>query len=214
MSYRYVQLSPIFNGWPTVLLTAAIGIVLAVVLPLIARPLEYSSTTQALITIKTDIADPYNATRSVEALADGMAGLVNASDVYNFVFNSGYDIDRTYFPTDPIKFRKLWARTIEASVVRGSGLLVIRAYHPDPVQAKEIANAVAFFYVTKGWEYTSGLGINVRIVDDPVTSRYPVRPNLPLNAVSGFFLGGLAGAGYLLIEADRVRRRHQIEHEA
>lgn len=213
MSYRYVQFGPILNGWPTVLLTAAIGMVLAVVLPLIARPLEYSSTTRALITLKTDITDPYNATRSVEVLAESLAGIVGASDVYNFVFNSGYDIDRTHFPSDPIEFRKLWMKTVETSVVRGSGLLVIRAYHSDPEQAKEIANAVAFFYVTKGWEYTSGPGINVRIVDDAVTSRYPVRPNLPMNAVSGFFLGGIAGAGYLLIEADRLRRRHQVAHE-
>ncbi len=211
MAYKYTQLTPLIHGWPTVLLFASCGMVLAVLLSL-TRPLEYSSTTRILITQELGVVDAYTASRSAERIADDLSSIVYTSTFFDKVMNSGFLIDDTYFPDDDIKERKQWEKTISASVSRSSGLLAIKAYHTDVEQAQEIAQAVAFVITTQGWTYTSGGNITVQVVDDPLNSRYPVRPNIPVNAVSGLFLGAIGGAAYVFIQTDRMRRRHQLVH--
>lgn len=205
-------LSVLFRGWPTILFCAAAGLLLAAGLSFL-RPLEYSSTTRILITLKTTSVDAYEATRSVESIADQLANLLPTSEIYKNVFASGYNIDTSYFPQDnQTKFARKWGKAVEASVQRGSGLLTIRAYHPNPAQAQELANAVAFVFVTKGWDLSSGTGVTLKVVDEAVNSRYPVRPNFLLNGTSGFVLGFLVGSGYLLIEDARRRGAHRVVH--
>lgn len=211
MSYKYTQLTPILHGWPVMLLFAACGTVLAVLLSLL-RPLEYSSATSILITQELGVVDAYTASRSAERIADDLSNIVYTSTFFDKVMNSGYAIDTSYFPDDPIKERNKWQNAVSASVARSSGLLDIKAYHPEVTQAEEIARAVAFVLTTQGWTYTSGGNITVQVVDDPLNSRYPVRPNIPVNAVSGFFLGALGGAAYVSIQAERMKRRHQLIH--
>lgn len=211
MSYKYLQITPLLNGWPTVLLCAALGMVLAVLLSLV-RPLEYSATTRILITQELGTVDAYTASRSAERIVDDLSGVLYTTDFFNKVMNSGYKIDKSFFSTDEIKRRKQWEESVSASVSGTSGMLAIRSYHPDPEQAKEIASAIAYIYVTQGENYISGGDIAVQVVDDPLSSRYPVRPNLPLNGASGFFLGAIGGAAYVFIQADRMRRRHRLIH--
>lgn len=204
-------MTSILRAWPTVLLFSALALALAVVVSLV-QPLEYSSTTKILITPKTDGVDPYTASRSAEAAADQLATMLGTSSIYAAVFNSGYSVDRSYFPDDILKFQKKWDKTIVASVTRGSGIMSITAYHTNPAEAQAFTSAVAYVYVTDGWRYATG-DISVQVIDDPVNSRYPVRPNILINAFSGLFLGLIAGSGYVLIQADRVRRSHRIVHE-
>jgi uncharacterized protein involved in exopolysaccharide biosynthesis len=205
------QITTILRTWPTVLLFSALSLVLAVVVSLV-QPLEYSSTTKILITPKVDGVDPYTASRSAESAADQLSTMLTTSSIYVAVFNAGYSVDREYFPDDIVKFQKKWEKTVTASVTRGSGIMTIRAYHTNPEEAQALVSAVASVYVTDGWRYATG-DISVQVIDDPVNSRYPVRPNVLVNAFSGMFLGLIAGAGYVLIQADRIRRQHRIVHE-
>ncbi len=212
MSQRYLQLSPLLTGWPIILLCGVSGMALAILLSFL-RPLEYSSTTRILITQDLGAADAYTASRSAERIADELAGIVYTSTFYSKVMEAGYNIDTTYFPEDEIKLRKKWEKAISASVSRSSGLLTIKAFHPDVTQAEELALATSYVLTTQGWTYSSGSNITVQVVDAPLNSRYPVRPNLLVNGMSGLVLGLLGGAGYLLIVGERSRRRHQLVHE-
>ncbi len=211
MAYKYLQLTPLLNGWPTVLLCGALGMVLAVLLSLI-NPLEYSATTRVLITQELGSVDAYTASRSAERIVEDLSGVLYTSDFFNKVMDSGHNIDKTYFSDDEITRRKEWEEAVAASISRSSGMLAIRAYHPNPEQAKEISSAVADVYVTQGWSYISGGDITVQVVDDPLASRYPVKPNLPVNGISGLFLGTIAGAAYVFIQAERTRSRHELIH--
>lgn len=188
------------------------GMALAILLSFL-RPLEYSSTTRILITQDLGAVDAYTASRSSERIADELAGIVSTSTFYEKVMQSGYSIDATYFPDDQIKLRKKWQKAVSASVSRSSGLLTIKAFHPDVTQAEELALATSYVLTTQGWTYTSGANITVQVVDEPLNSRYPVRPNLLVNGLSGLVLGLLGGAGYVVIASERSRRRHQLVHE-
>src|SRR3989339_1420940 len=138
MSTRYLQLSPLLTGWRVILVCGVSGMALAILLSFL-RPLEYSSTTRILITQDLGAADAYTASRSAERIADELAGIVYTSTFYSKVMEAGYNIDTTYFPEDEIKLRKKWEKAISASVSRSSGLLTIKAFHPDVTQAEELA---------------------------------------------------------------------------
>ena len=212
MAYRYAQFTPLLHGWVSILLAGIIGMALAILLSFL-RPLEYSSTTRILITQELGAVDAYTASRSAERIADDLASIVYTSTFFAKVLSSGYDIDVSYFSNDEIKRREQWEKAVSASVSRSSGLLSITAYHTDVAQAEELATAVAYVLTTEGWTYTSGGSITVQVVDEPLNSRYPVRPNLLVNGFSGLVLGLLGGAGYVLIDAEKLRRRHQFMHD-
>lgn len=209
---RYTKLTPVVSGWPTVLLFGAVGLLLAVLLSFIPR-LEYSSTTRLLITQQLGTVDAYTAARSAERIAEDLSNAVYTSSFYLRVFELNPEIDRSYFPEDETRFRTAWENTVSASVSRGTGLLTVRAYHEDVEQAELLATAVAALLTDQGWTYTSGANISVQVVDAPLNSSLPVRPNIILNGFSGLILGLLAGIGYILIQVERVSRRHQLVHE-
>ncbi|MDP2631852.1 MAG: hypothetical protein Q8P30_03755 [Candidatus Uhrbacteria bacterium] len=212
MSNRYTSFSPLVSAWPTIFLISAVGLLLGVVLSFL-RPLEYSSTTRLLITQELGSVDAYTASRSAERIADDLATAVYTSTFFDKVMASGFDIDESYFPLDETKKRKTWSKAITTSVSRSTGLLSVRAYHPDPAEAENLVSAVTSVLIEEGWAYTSGGNITVQLVDEPLNSRWPVRPNILVNAFSGFILGGLAGIGYILIQVERIKRRHQFLHE-
>jgi capsular polysaccharide biosynthesis protein len=127
--------------------------------------------------------------------------------------DAGFAIDEDYFPEDDYKRRKEWEKTVSTTVARGTGLLTIKVYHEDVEQAEQIAHAVSFVLTNEGWTYTSGSNSTIRLVDEPLNSRWPVRPNIPANAFAGLVLGGLLGVAYVLLQTERVRRRHQLIDE-
>jgi capsular polysaccharide biosynthesis protein len=189
-----------------------VGLLLGVLLSFL-RPLEYSSSIRLQITQELGAVDAYTSARSAERIADDLASAVYFTDFFDQVMAIDPSIDQSYFPTNETKKRNKWGKTIATSVTRGTGILKITAYHPDIEQAQRLALAVGKNSTERGWTYTSGSNITIRVVDKPLNSRWPARPNVLVNGFSGLILGGLAGAGYLLIQVDRVRRRHQLVHE-
>lgn len=211
MSYRYTKLTPLVAGWHTIFFLSALGLLLGVMLSFV-RPLEYSSTARLQITQELGAVDAYTAARSAERIADDLAAAVFFSEFYKDAVENSPSIEKSFFPVDETKKRRKWGRTIATSVSRGTGILTIRAYHPDIRQAEALAISVADVLTEKGWTFTSGSNITIRLVDEPLNSRWPVRPNILVNAFSGFILGGLGGVGYILIEVERRKRRHQLIH--
>lgn len=206
------QFLPVLTNWPRILLYAFIGLVAATLLSFV-RPLEYSATTRIGITQELGSVDAYTASRSAERIADNLSAAVYFTSVFNELLDTYPTIDETYFGVTERRRRDRWADAISTSVTRGNGLLTIRVYHTNSDQAALISGAIAEYLAQEGWRYTSGSGISIQVVDDVLTSTWPVRPNIPMNAFSGFLLGGLAGAGYVLIQNERLRRRHQMVFE-
>ncbi|PKM91392.1 hypothetical protein CVU82_02230 [Candidatus Falkowbacteria bacterium HGW-Falkowbacteria-1] len=134
--------------------------------------------------------DPFAVSRSVEYLSDLFSRVVYSNSFFSLVLDSGFDIDRSYFGEDSTKQMKKWKKTLSAKSVENSGIINISIYHPDAYQAKQIALAVNSVLMTKNQNY-QGLGdsVKISILDQPVVSKYPVKPNLIFN---GLFLIGLS----------------------
>lgn len=202
----------LLGGWQTIVMMGLLGLVLALIISFV-QPLRYSSTARLLILQSDGSVDAYTASRAEERIADNLSTIVYTSTFFDQVMKAGFTIDQQSFPEEKNKQRKAWGRMIDASVSRGSGLLTLTAYHQNVQQAEQIVRAVAFVLTDRVDEYTSGSNIQVRLVDEPLNSRWPVKPNVVANAISGLFLGVFVGVLYVMVETERIRRRHQLIHE-
>jgi len=199
--------------WRRVSLFGIIGLFFAVAVSFV-NPLQYSSTVRLLISqdIGTSV-DAYTASRSEERIAQNLATIIYTTTFFGEVLGAGFEIDEKTFSTKDYKRRNEWRKTVSASVSRGAGILTVTTYRPDVKQAEQIARAVAFVLTKNASEYASGGNVRVRLIDAPLNSRWPVKPNLLANGVSGLILGGFVGMAYVLLQSERVRRRHQLVHE-
>ncbi len=192
---------------------AGLGLLLSLVVSFV-QPLKYSSTVRLLVLQDVGATvDAYTATRSEERIAENLTNIIYFTTFFDQVMNAGFSIDEKSFPTQDYKRRREWAKTVSASVSRGSGLLNITAYSRNVEEAEQIARAVAFVLTEHADEYNSGGAVEVKLIDAPLNSRFPVKPNIFANAVSGLVLGGLVGCAYVIISYERIRRRHQLVHE-
>lgn len=204
--------SDLMRGWSSIAWFALAGIVLALAISFV-EPLRYSSTVKLLILQDIGNADAYTAGRSEERIAVDLSTVIYTTTFFDGVMSAGFSIDPRTFPAQDNQRRRAWQKTVDATVARGTGLLTVTAYHQDVRQAEQLARAIAFVLTKKVGDYTSGGNVQVRLIDAPLNSRWPVKPNLVANGLSGLFLGGLLGAAYVVLQAERLRRRHQLIHE-
>lgn len=202
----------LFRGSRSIATFAIFGAVIALLASFI-QPLQYSSSVRLLILEQTGSVDAYTASRSVERLSENFATIIFTTAFFDQVMNAGFDIDKNRFSEKEYKRRKQWSRMVDTTVSRGTGLLSIDVYHPDVDQAEQIVNAIAFILRRDADQYVPGGSIEIRLVDTALNSRWPVRPNIPANIFSGFILGGLIGVAYILLQAEKLRRRHQYVHD-
>jgi capsular polysaccharide biosynthesis protein len=194
--------------WKTIAVSALVLMVSAAALSFV-RPLEYSSSTRLFIVLKKGGSlDPYTAIRSAERTADTLSQVIYTAEIFDKVMRAGFSIDGAYFRTDDTKRRKQWARMVSTQVTHETGFLQVSVYHQDKKQASEIARAISYVLSTEGNRYVGGQDVEIRVVDTPVESRFPVRPNVPLNAFLGAVIGVVLSSLYIVVAETRRRPVH------
>jgi capsular polysaccharide biosynthesis protein len=189
------------KNWKAIIIVGLIcGIISA--LASFIFPLEYRADAQVLIISKTRSGvDPYTVVKSAERVGENLVQIMRTSDFYAKVMaQPGYSIDKSRFDSVSEKVkRERWIKTIEASVVYGTGVLNLSAYSADKEQARQLAAASADALINYGWEYVGG-DMTMKIINDPVVTKWPARPNVAKNAVLGFLAGMLILSGFILIK--------------
>ncbi len=173
--------------------------VVACLVALVVFPLKYGAEARLLITPRaTPGVDPYTSSKAAERIAQNLAEVVGTSQFFSRVIAvPGSGIDVSYFPTDELQRRKLWSQTIDASVTYNTGILGITAYHTNKAQAVAIASTVAGVLGGTGNDFAVNAA-DYRLIDSPVASQYPQKPNFLAIAVAGFLLGGAVSFIYSL----------------
>ncbi|MDD4333164.1 MAG: hypothetical protein PHT51_03560 [Patescibacteria group bacterium] len=169
----------------------------------IIQPLKYGSTSRLLVlqNFASNI-DPYAVSRSNELLSNVLAEVSTSDSFYNEVMSSGFNIDKSYFTSagDANKELKKWMKTISVKAYSDRGIIEISVYHPDQYQLNQIAQAVNYIYQTKHQEYHgSGDAVSIKVIDKPIISRWPVKPNILLDLALGIAFGLIISLSYIYL---------------
>ncbi len=189
----FLSKSPIKAMAKKAKLILAAGLVLAIVSLLISLvlPAEYRADAQVLIISKSRYGvDPYTVVKSAERVGENIAQVMSTDDFFEKVMSQpGYVIDKSKFEDiSERKKRKAWQKTISTSVVYGTGVLNVSTYSTSKNQARQLAGAAVDTLAAKGWEYVGG-DVTIKVVNNPVVTNWPVRPNALVNTVLGFIIG-------------------------
>ncbi|PIZ95620.1 MAG: hypothetical protein COX81_00395 [Candidatus Magasanikbacteria bacterium CG_4_10_14_0_2_um_filter_37_12] len=192
-------ISKIKHGWKMILVVGLLAGSLSLLATFIF-PLQYRADAQVLIISQSRYGvDPYTTVKSAERIGENIAQVMQTSDFYNKVkAQEGHQVGWSYFEKlNERQRRKAWQKSVSGSVIFGTGVLNVNAYSFDPRQAIELAGAAADTLVSKGWQYVGG-DVTMSLVNSPVVTRFPVRPNLLINAIVGFLIGLLV-MGFLVV---------------
>ncbi len=192
MHHHNPQLRLLKRRWKFIITS---GVFLAIVTTALTFifPLQHRADAQVFIISQSrQGVDPYTTIKSAERIGENLAQIISTDDFFQKVITrEGSDINKNYFfdKTDRQR-RKLWKKTLNGSVVFGTGVFNLSVYHQDPNQANKIVGAAAGALVSEGWQYVGG-DVIIKLVNQPSVTKYPVRPNLILNILLGFIIGVL-----------------------
>jgi len=205
----------LIKNWDIVALIMAVAVVLVLIITII-QPFQYSASTQVLIIQKKqNTTDAYTATKSAERIGKNLANIIYTTSFYNQILAGNQEL-ATMFPQDSLKLKKAWEKNVKVNVIPETGILQIKAYDTDRKQAAELVKNIAFSLVTRGQEYHGrGSDVEIKIVDDVFTSRFPVRPNILINLGLAVILGIIFGCAYVVFISARKADKAltQIENQ-
>ncbi len=196
-----------------IILIAVVVLLLTVIFSFLA-PLKYRSSSQLLV--KQDYkegSDPYNLSKSTQYISDILAEVVYSSSFFNEVIYSGYNINKDYFSANEQRRKKQWANTVSAHAISDMGIIAIDVYHKDKTQADQIAQAISYILKTKHNLYHGrGDNVSIMIIDNPITSNFPVKPNIIINIILALVFGIALGVAFVYYFPDysffpRIRRK-------
>ncbi|MCK5510619.1 hypothetical protein KAI65_03700 [Candidatus Parcubacteria bacterium] len=180
----------------TVFSAVALFLVFAVILTII-QPFKYGSETKILVVQKNQYGvDPYQVNKANEYVGAVLADVITSNSFFNEIINSGFSVNRNYFPARLEDHSKEWKKTVKANS-NNRGIITLSVFHKDKYQADQIIRAVNATLKDKhAFYHGSGGNIEIRIIDQPFTSELPVKPNVVLNLLFGILFGLLFALTY------------------
>lgn len=183
-----------------------ISLVAIVIIISLLLPQQYGSTTRLLIIQnQSQSVDSYLAAKAAEKIGKIFSEVVYSSSFFDKVWTSGYNIGRDWGETERAR-RKLWQQRIDIKMVSQTSLLEITGYSTDRNEAEQLAQAVSAIIISQGTEYYGPTDqVQIKQVDKPITSRYPVKPNLLVNGLEALGLGLVLSLLYVYLKPDRKK---------
>jgi hypothetical protein len=124
---------------------------------------------------------------------------------------SNFNLDRSYFGSDYRSQMKTWSETLDIHM-ETQGIIAVDVYHRNPDQAKQISLALDN-YLTGENQYFQEMGdkAKLEIIDQPIVSRYPVKPNLAGNALASLILGMIIGIASMFFKPKIRMKMKEVE---
>jgi capsular polysaccharide biosynthesis protein len=165
------------------------------------QPFKYASEARLLVVQNAPAGvDPYQINKANEYVADVLARVIPTNSFFNEVIKTDFNINKTYFPTDPLKQLKKWKKTVKAYSSNTGGIISISVLHPDKYQSNQIIEAVnSIIKSNHAFYHGSGEQVSVRVIDEPFTSIFPVSPNIPFNLIAGVLFGLIFALSYIFL---------------
>ena len=88
---------------------------------------------------------------------------------------------------------------VATQVASESGIMTVDVFYKDKTQAEIVSRAIASVLINDSAEYHGGgSSVVIKMVNTPLVSNYPVRPNIILNVFSALILGLILSSGYVI----------------
>lgn len=170
------------------------------------QPFKYASEARLLVVQNTPQGvDPYQINKANEYIADVLAKVIPTNSFFNEVMKSDFNINKTYFPEDPLRQLKKWKKTVRANSSNTGGIISISVLHPDKYQSSQIIKAVdSVIESNHAFYHGSGEQVSIRVIDQPFTSIFPVSPNIPFNLIAGVLFGLIFALSYIFLFPEEV----------
>lgn len=175
--------------WLTIL-----GAIVLFDLAVIQTP-EYRAVSKVLV-IQKQMAnqDIYAISKSAQYLTQVLKEGIYSDSFLEKVFDSSSGVDRTDFSLDLKERRKEWKRDIQVTILQDLGAMEIKVFYPDRDKTEKISQAImTILKENHQFYHGGGDNVEVRILDNPLVSKNPARPNLWLNAAVGATIGLIIG---------------------
>ncbi len=143
---------------------------------------QYSSTAQVLIIQEQgNKMDAYLASKASESVAKDLKEAIFTSSFRSKVLTSFTDSDLN-LPHNEKDRRKTWLKTIDVKIIPNTSILELTTYHQSAFQAEKLLNKILSTLLENHQLYHGGGdSIRLKIINDPLTSIHPVKPNWFLN---------------------------------
>ena len=192
----------------TVISITLIFVIIGLIITLV-QPLKYRSKSRLLILQSNTSSDAYTVSRSNEYVGSLISEVIYSGSFLDSLKNSNYIFDRNYFNDNYKENVKKWGKTVFARSSGSTGVIDIEIYHTNPEEAKRISNAVNQLIISGQSPYKFNADqTKISIIDEPVVSSFPVKPNIPVNLAMSILFGFLAGCSYIyLFPRERVSEK-------
>lgn len=165
------------------------------------QPLDYRAQSRLLVIQNSqEGTDPFVASKANEYLGGVLVKIIGSNSFLDEVLATSFNIDKGYFDNDRQTRAKVWQETVAARSFGDLGVIEISVFQPDQYQAEQIAQAIDFVLTSKsGVLLGTGSKVDLKVIDQPVVSRWPVRPNIPLNLALGPVIGLVFALFYIYL---------------
>lgn len=182
------------------------------------QPMEYRSSFSLLIIERNGTLDGYAAAKSAERLSTSLGQIVSTATLNDAVYNEMKDLpafmNNPMFSLDEQQRREEWRRHVETRVLADVGTVKVSVFQKQSADADAIATTLSNILLANGREYLSGGStILFKVVDAPLTTKRPARPNIVLNLLAGLLLGLGSSIGFSWLR-DITRRPNDSQMAA
>lgn len=199
-------LEPNRSTWKIYLAYPLIAVILAVGLSLL-QPLEYRANSQILVIHKIlPNLDAYSAARASEKLSQNLAQIIGTASFVTTLLETQPIAPQNFLSFDEAKKRQQWEQKVVTKAV--NSVLEINVYDIEPQAATNLNHAIIQTLMAQGDEFHGG-GENIRLklVNPPLSSRYPARPNFALNLLLAVIVGLALAYLHVYLKFNRPLKR-------
>jgi capsular polysaccharide biosynthesis protein len=183
----------------TVISVTLIFVIVGLIITLL-QPLKYSSKSRLLILQPNTSADAYTVARSNEYVGGLISQVIYSGSFLDSLKASDAVFDRNYFNDTYKENVKKWGKTVFARSSGDTGVIDIEIYHTNPEEAKRISLAVNQLIISGQSPYKFNPDqTKISVIDEPVVSTFPVKPNIPVNFAISLVFGFLAACSYIYV---------------
>jgi capsular polysaccharide biosynthesis protein len=187
----YDLLNLMKKKWHTIMSITVVCLLLAILITIV-QPLRHRVTSKILIVQRYGItADAYSISRANQYLTNILSQVISSDSFFQDVMNSGFDVNKKdYFSADLNTRRDQWQEMVDSSAVADTGMIIINTYHQDKAFATQLNQAIVYTLKTNNSQY-HGLGnkIEIKVIDNALSTRWPVKPNIITNTIVGILAG-------------------------